>query len=84
MTLNEVPNKYKIYTIFMSNKQEFIVDGIELENILNSQGNYIRLSDGTVFNKSFLVTCTLNKEKTKENVIANRYKIIKELKLLLD
>lgn len=83
MTLNEVPDKYKIYTIFMSNKQEFIVDGIELEKILNSQGNYIRLSDGTVFNKSFLVTCTLNKEITKENVRVNRDKIIKELKLLV-
>jgi len=82
MTINEVPEKYKIYTICMSNKQEFKVTGIELESIFKSESNIIQLKNGEIFNKAFFISCPLDKELTKENVKKNRDQIISELDLI--
>lgn len=82
MTINEVPEKYKIYTIYMSNKHEFKVTGIELESMFKSESNIIQLKNNTIFNKAFFISCSLDKELTKENVKNNRDKIISELNLI--
>jgi len=77
MKLSEVPHEYKIYSLKLSNKDEFIVDGVLLDKIIATENNFLCLPDGQGFNKAFMVNWKLNIEKTKENVNKFRDELLK-------
>ena len=77
MKISELPEKYKIYKINMSSKNSYFIDGSMLENILNSQGTFFRLPDGTGFNKSFLIDWSLDIEQTRQKVGENKEELLK-------
>lgn len=76
MTIKQLPEKYKIYVIELSSKKEFCVNGEDIQKILSSKSNLIALTDGSGFNKAFMVTWMLNYDKTKENVEKNKSEIL--------
>ena len=71
MKISEVPEEYKIYTIHMSDKYEVDIKGSTKENIEKVPNGYIRLENGDILNKAFIIRITLNLEETKDNVLSH-------------
>jgi len=80
MKIKDVPEEYKIYVFKLSNREEFLVNGIGKKNIMKSQSNFIELDNGNGFNKAFIVSWSVDTEATRQNVFKNR----KEIKSLMD
>jgi hypothetical protein len=71
MKLSEVPEQYKIYTLVMSSKTEYEVNGVQKLNIINAPTNWVELPNGSTINKAFGIEFRLDYEKTKENIREN-------------
>jgi len=69
MKLNEVPEQYKIYTVIMTSKSEYEINGIQKQNIIEATTAWVDLPNGTSINKVYAVEIKLNKERTRENVM---------------
>ena len=80
MTINDVPEKYKIYTIFMSNKDTYKMSGEELSAMDNSPSPIIKFKNGEGFNRTFIVNWKIDIEATKENVRENQEEIEEHIK----
>lgn len=75
MKLSEVPEEFKWYIFKLSNKEEFIVDSKKKQNILNAKSNLIEIGNDKGFNKAFIVSWDIDKEKTIEEVRKNQNKL---------
>lgn len=75
MRLNEVPEQYKIYTIYMTSRSEYQIDGITKQNIMNAVGQWVELGNGTSLNKSYIIEIKLNKEETRTFVLQHQDEI---------
>lgn len=70
--VTDLPESLRIYTLTMSNKAEYCINGEEKEAILNVDTNFIQLKSGHIINKAFIVDIFWDKkltvEKYRENV----------------
>jgi hypothetical protein len=78
MKITDVPEQYKFYVFKLSNGKEFVVSGLTKKNILESKSNFIELEIGSGFNKSFIVNWEIEMEKTREEVLKNKDKILND------
>lgn len=69
----DLPEEYKFYTVVMSDKTRYHIDGGEKYQIMTSNTNFIDLVSGDVINKAFISQILFDKEKT----IAEYQKLIK-------
>jgi len=68
MTINQVPEQYKIYTIHLSDKSTYDINPQTNENIDKVQVGFIKLPNGDKINKAFIIKIAMNIEATKQNV----------------
>ena len=64
--VSDIPEEYKIYTIFLSNKHEYRIGGITKKNIMSSNSQFVELDNGEIINKSFIVNILFEKQATKD------------------
>lgn len=91
MNIYELPEKYKKYTLTLSDKTEYSISGEEKLGIMRSRSQLIELRSGEVINKAFMSSISLDRDETKnvvnklpaaeikliEEEIANKHSIIK-------
>jgi len=75
MKLSEVPEQFKWYIFKLSNKEEYIVNSKTKNNILKATSNLIEIGNDKGFNKAFIVSWDIHKEKTIEEVLKNKDKL---------
>lgn len=68
MKISEVPDKYRVYTLKLSNGREYIITGDKKLAIFASRSQIIELENGEGFNKAFIVNWEINWEETKKKV----------------
>lgn len=68
MNIKELPDKYKIFDLFLSTGKLLQLTGEQKNNILASKSNMIQLEDGGGFNKAFIVSWNINMEETRKIV----------------
>jgi hypothetical protein len=66
MKVSDLPEKYKIYKITVTDKSEYYVNGEVRKNILNATGPLVELPEGNVFNKACMVSCNLDHVQSAE------------------
>jgi len=76
MKISEVPEKYKIYDIHLSNKDTFSITGEQKIALLKSKNSFVELQDGAIINKNFIVDMMLNIDETRDSVIKHKPKIL--------
>jgi len=64
MKASELPEAQKYYELQLSSGKGIIVNGAQKEGILNSQGNFIKLPNGSVVNKAFIVQIEFSHDET--------------------
>lgn len=77
MTIEQLPEKYKIYMIKLNNDDNYFMNGEEIIAMLKSVNPIVRFKNGEGFNRAYLVDWRLHIEKTKENVLKHREEIKK-------
>jgi len=78
MKITELEEKYKMYDVKTSNKDIFLVNGEQLQEIIDSDSSFFRLPNGEGFNKSFLINWTINIDATRDNVQKLKPKILED------
>lgn len=76
MKITEVPEEYKVYTLRMSNKDEFEITGTQKVALMRSKDQFVELANGNIINKSFILDVVLNNEATRNNVQKNKPKLL--------
>lgn len=76
MILQETPHEFKMFKVMVSKGDPYVLSGPRLDAVLASENNFIRLPNNEGFNKSFIVSWSLDTEATKENVLKNREKVM--------
>jgi len=79
MKISEVPEKYKIYDIHLSNKDTFSITGEQKIALLKSKNSFVELQDGAIINKNFIVDMMLNIDETRDSVIKHKPKILLDI-----
>lgn len=91
MNIYELPERYKKYTLTLSDKTEYTISGEEKLGIMRSRSQLIELRSGEVINKAFMSSISLDRDETKsvvnklpaseikliEEEIANKHQIVK-------
>lgn len=65
MNIYDLPERYKKYTLTLSDKTEYTISGEEKLGIMRSRSQLIELRTGEVINKAFMSSISLNREETK-------------------
>lgn len=74
MKLSECPELYKIYVVKVTNGDKFVINGEQKKSIFESKNNLVELGDKG-FNKSHIVSWSVDMEATRENVQAHAEEI---------
>lgn len=61
---SELPEQYKLYEITLSDGSKFRVGGVTVNNIIEAKSKLVRLQNGDIINKSFIVTIRFEKKDT--------------------
>ena len=65
-TVHNLPEKYKIYAVVLSNKNTHHVSGDLKERILSAESSLIELPSKNVINRAFIVEIVFDVDETKE------------------
>jgi len=76
MKISDVPELYKIYTVFMTSKSEYEINGVQKQAIMDAETLWVDLPNGTSINKAYAVEIRLNKERTRENIQKHAEKFV--------
>lgn len=76
MKITDLPEKYKMYTLVMSNKSEYEITGTQKENIMKSDTKWIELPNGEVINKFFCMEIRLNNDRTRDYVAEHHDELV--------
>ena len=76
MKLSELDNKFKIFEVKVVSGDSYFLDGEKLETILKSSQEYFLFPNGEGFRKTSISNWVIHMEKTRENVIKNKPKLL--------
>lgn len=62
----DLPEKYKKYTLSLSDKSKYTINGLVKEGIVNAPGQFLQLHNGTVINRNHIVAIHFEKEITTQ------------------
>jgi hypothetical protein len=80
MTIDELPERYKYYTLKVSNDEKFTIDGVQKVDIMSSSDQFIEMPNGDIINKSFVVSIVLDAETTRDRFQRDKDHILETMK----
>ena len=66
MKAQDLPEGYKKYILSLTDKTKYTITGTQKESILNSNGQFVELPDGSIVNKVHIVAIHFEKELTTD------------------
>ena len=66
MTIKDLPEQYKRYTLSLSDRSKYSVNGLEKVGIMEAGGNFIELKNGSIINKAHIVAIHFEGKETAE------------------
>ncbi len=78
MKISEVPDELKVFEVKMSNGDKYKMTNIELNKALATPNNKIKFPNGEGFNNSFIVNWYIDIDSTREKVLKNKDKLVKQ------
>lgn len=67
-TLKEIPPEHTFYTVNLSNKNSYKINGEEQQTLLTTTSQFVKLRSGDVINKSFIVDIVFDFHKTQDHL----------------
>lgn len=66
MKTHELPEGYKMFTLSMSDRSKYTVDGEKKNSIMDSPKQFIKMPNGSIINKAHIVAFHFESEMTKD------------------
>lgn len=76
MRLSQLDDKYKVFEVKLINGETFYLTGEELFKFLKSHLQFYKTPNGEGFSKTSISSWKIDIEKTKENIIKNKPKLL--------